>query len=364
MVLVLGFWTFLRAVFFGSAAVALEKVALRHQLLVLQRSVGRPRLARWDRVFWVWLSRVWVSWRSSLVIVRPATVLAWHRQGFRLYWQWKSRAKPVGRPRLDHELRQLIRRMARENPTWGRRRIRAELTLLGYEVAELTVAKYMRRTALRPSPTWRTFLDTHLRDLVAIDFFLVSTLTFRLLFVVVVLRHDRREILHLNVTDHPTAVWTLRQLTQAFPEDTAPNYLLRDRDGIYGQEFSRGVERMGIREVCITPRSPWQTPSWSGSSGPFAASAWITPSFSMMRTFAGSCVPTSPTTTARARIKRWRTTAPSLEPSSRPHAAGSAPFPRSAGFITATSASPDRGRARPRRARSRSPPEGRASLCR
>ncbi len=194
MMLVMGFWTFVRALLFGSAAIALENLALRHQLLVLQRSVGRPRLSRWDRVFWVWLSRVWASWRSNLVIVQPATVLAWHRQGFRLYWRWKSRAKPVGRPRLAPELRQLIRRMARENPTWGRRRIRAELALLGYEIAELTVAKYMRRTALRPSPTWRTFMDTHLRDLVAIDFFLVSTLTFRLLFVFVVLRHDRRAV--------------------------------------------------------------------------------------------------------------------------------------------------------------------------
>ena len=161
MVLVLGFWTFLRAVFFGSAAVALENLALRHQLLVLQRSVDRPRLARWDRVFWVWLSRVWVSWRSSLVIVQPATVLAWHRRGFQLYWRWKSRPNPVGRPRLDPELRRLIRRMARENPTWGRRRIRAELALLGYEVAELTVAKYMHRTSPRPSPTWRAFLAAH-----------------------------------------------------------------------------------------------------------------------------------------------------------------------------------------------------------
>ena len=150
--------------------------------------------------------------------------------------------------------------MARENPTWGRRRIQAELALLGYEVAELTVAKYMRRPALRPSPTWHTFLDVHLHDRVAFDFFLVSTLTFRLLFVFVVLRHDRRELLHLNVTDHPTAVWTLRQLIQAVPEDRAPKYLLRDRDGIYGLEFSRGVERMGIREVCITPRAPWQHP--------------------------------------------------------------------------------------------------------
>jgi putative transposase len=159
MILVIGLSRFLRSLFGSAAAIALENLALRHQLLVLQRSVVRPRLSRWDRVFWVWFSRVWASWRSSLVIVQPATVLAWHRQGFQLYWRWKSRAKPVGRPRLDPELRQLIRRMARENPTWGRQRIRAELVLLGYEIAELTVAKYMRRTAPRPSPTWRTFLD-------------------------------------------------------------------------------------------------------------------------------------------------------------------------------------------------------------
>jgi putative transposase len=177
-----------------------------------------------------WLSRVWPDWRASLVIVQPATVLAWHRRGFQLYWRWKTRAASVGRPRLDPELRRLIRRMARENPTWGRRRIRAELALLGYHVAELTVAKYMRRTSRRPSPTWRAFLAAHLRDMVAVDFFVVPTLTFRLLFVFVVLRHDRRELLHLNVTDHATAVWTAQQIVEAFPEDTAPAYLLRDRD--------------------------------------------------------------------------------------------------------------------------------------
>jgi putative transposase len=177
-----------------------------------------------------WLSRVWPDWRASLVIVQPATVLAWHRRGFQLYWRWKARAASVGRPRLDPELRRLIRRMARENPTWGRRRIRAELALLGYHVAELTVAKYMRRTSRRPSPTWRAFLAAHLRDMVAVDFFVVPTLTFRLLFVFVVLRHDRRELLHLNVTDHATAVWTAQQIVEAFPEDTAPAYLLRDRD--------------------------------------------------------------------------------------------------------------------------------------
>jgi putative transposase len=260
MLVVIGLWTFLRAVFFGSAAIALENLALRHQLLVLQRSVGRPRLARWDRIFWVWLSRVWASWRSNLVIVKPATVLAWHRQGFRLYWRWKSRPNPVGRPRLDAELRDLIRRMARENPTWGRRRIRAELALLGYKVAELTVAKYMHRTSPQPSPTWRAFLTAHARELVAIDFFVVSTITFHLLFVFVVLRHHRRELLRVNVTDHPTAAWAARQLIEAFPDDSTPRFLLRDRDAIYGEAFARRVKSMGIREVLTAPRAPWQNP--------------------------------------------------------------------------------------------------------
>jgi putative transposase len=260
MIYVIGLWTFLRAGLFGSAAVAIENLALRHQLLVLQRSVGRPRRARWDRILWVWLSRVWVGWRSSLAIVQPATVLAWHRRSFQLYWRWKSRPHLVGRPKLDAEIRDLIRRMAKENPTWGRRRIRAELALLGYEVVELTVAKYMHRMSPRPSPTWRACLATHARDIVAVDFFLVPTLTFRLLFVFVVLRHDRRELLHLNVTDHPSAVWTAQQIIEAFPEETAPRYLLRDRDAIYGDEFARRVEGMGIREVLTAPRAPWQNP--------------------------------------------------------------------------------------------------------
>jgi putative transposase len=256
----MGVWTFLRAVFFGSATIALENVALRHQLLILQRSVDRPRLARWDRIFWVWLSRWWTGWRLNLIIVQPATVLAWHRQGFQLFWRWKSKPKRVGRPRLDAEIRDLIRRMAQENPTWGRRRIRAELALLGYRVAELTVARYMRRAVPRPSPTWRTFLAAHARDIVAVDFFLVPTLTFRPLFVFVMLRHERRELLHINVTDHPTAVWTARQLVEAFPDHSAPRFLLRDRDAIYGEEFARRVERMGIREVLSAPRAPWQNP--------------------------------------------------------------------------------------------------------
>ena len=222
--------------------------------------MGRPHLSRSDRVLWVWLSRVWVGWRSSLAIVQPATVVSWHRQGFQLYWRWKSSANRVGRPLLDPDIRHLIRRLALDNPTWGRRRIQAELALLGYQVAELTVAKYMHRMSPRPSPTWRAFLTAHLRDMVAVDFFIVPTLTFRLLFVFVVLRHDRRELVHLNVTDHPTAVWTTRQLIEAFPDETAPKYLLRDRDTIYGDAFTQRVASMGIQEVLTAPRAPWQNP--------------------------------------------------------------------------------------------------------
>jgi len=154
----------------------------------------------------------------------------------------------------------LIRRMARENPTWGRRRIQAELRFLGYDVAELTIAKYMRRRSPRPSPTWRTFLETHLREIAAVDFFVVPTLTFRLLFAFLVLRHDRRHLVHINVTTHPTATWTARQVIDAFPYESAPKYLLRDRDAIYGDAFTRRIAEMGIREVLIAPRAPWQNP--------------------------------------------------------------------------------------------------------
>src|SRR4029450_7229577 len=147
-------------------SVSMENVALRHQLAILQRSVPRPRLRRRDRLLWVAFSQLWAGWRSSLFIVRPSTGLAWHRQGFQLYWRWKSRRRSAGRPPLDLELRTLIRRMARENPTWGRRRIH-----LGYEVAEFTVAKYMRRPSPRPSATWRAFLEAHICDIVAVDFF-------------------------------------------------------------------------------------------------------------------------------------------------------------------------------------------------
>src|SRR2546421_5651128 len=267
MILVLGVWAFVRALLGNSAAVALENVVLRHQLAVLQRSVRRPRLRRRDRIFWTGLSRLWAGWRSTLVIVQPATVLAWHRRGFQLYWRWKSRFRARGRPPIAWELRSLIRRMASENPTWGRRRIQAELRFLGYEVAELPIARYMRRRSSRPSPTWRAFLATHCNEIAAVDFFVVPTLTFRLLFGFVVLRHRRRELVHVNVTDHPTAAWAAQQLVETFPEETAPKYLLRDRDAIYGDVFARRVKGLGMSEILIAPRAPWQNPFAGASSG-------------------------------------------------------------------------------------------------
>lgn len=237
-----------------------ENLALRQQLAVYQRMVKRPRLRRGDRVFWVWLSRLWSDWQSVLVIVQPETVVGWHRRGFRLYWTWKSRRGKPGRPKVSRELRDLIRRMARENPLWGAPRIRAELRLLGHDLAESTVAKYMVRPKKPPSPTWKAFLANHVDQIAAIDFFVVPTATFRVLYVFFVLSHDRRRILHFNVTAYPSAAWTAQQVREAFPFDTAPRYLIRDRDGIYCDVFRDRVGNLGIEEVVTAPRSPWQNP--------------------------------------------------------------------------------------------------------
>ncbi len=189
----------LRTLLRDRAALAADNLALRHQVGVLQRSVRRPRLRQRDRILWVWLSRFWANWRSCLVIVKPDTVLRWHRDGFRLYWRWKSRKKP-GRPKIDAEIRSLIRRISRENVTWGSPRIQSELALLGYTVDQSTVAKYMCRHRKPPSQTWRTFLENHVRDIAAIDFFVVPTVRFQLLYCFLVLRHDRRRVAHFNVS--------------------------------------------------------------------------------------------------------------------------------------------------------------------
>jgi transposase InsO family protein len=259
MFLVRLIWAVLRGLFAKRTDLVAENLALRQQLIVLHRRTKRPQLKTKDRVFWLWLARSWDGWRDSLIVVKPATVVRWHRQGFKYYWAWKSRHKG-GRPAVAPVVRDLIRRMSRANPLWGAPRIHGELLKLGIDLSETTVAKYMTRHTRPPSPSWRAFFDNHLRDLVSIDFFTVPTVTFRILFVFVVLSHDRRRVLHSNLTGHPTAEWTGQQLIEAFPWDGAPRYLIRDRDGIYGHDFTRRVTALGIKQVLIAPRSPWQNP--------------------------------------------------------------------------------------------------------
>src|SRR5881296_609051 len=244
----------------GRRQLALENLALRQQLAVYKRMARRPKLRRSDRLFWVWLARVWVGWRQSLVIVTPDTVLRWQRRRFREHWTKLSRRPTRGRPRVDPEITALVIQMAAANPLWGAPRIHGELLKLGIDVAERTVSRLMPKRRTPPSQTWRTFLTNHLRDLVALDFFTVPTVRLRVLFILVVLAHHRRRVLHFNVTENPTSAWTTQQLVDAFPEDCAPPYLLRDRDSVYGHVFQHRVKGMGIHEVLTAPHSPWQNP--------------------------------------------------------------------------------------------------------
>ncbi|MFI5398955.1 MAG: integrase core domain-containing protein [Candidatus Binatia bacterium] len=194
------------------------------------------------------------------MIVQPRTVIAWQRQRFREYWTRLSRHGQRGRPPLGKEIRDLIRKMSAANPTWGAPRIMGELGKLGIAMAKSTVEKYRVRPPTPPSPTWRTFLATHAKDLVAIDFFTVATVRFEILFVLIILAHDRRRVQHFNITAHPTAEWTAQQVVEAFPWETAPRYLLRDRDSVYGVAFRQRVAGVGIAEVLSAPRRPWQSP--------------------------------------------------------------------------------------------------------
>jgi putative transposase len=245
--------------FHSRATLELKLVALEHQLAVLRRQrPGRPQLSSLDRLLWVLLYRVCPKVIDAMVLVRPATVVGWHRKGLRFYWRWRSR-RP-GRPRIRTEIRDLIRRMSKANPLWGAPRIHGELLKLGITISQATVGRWMPWRPEVPSPTWRSFLRNHLPEIVAIDMFVVATVTFRLLYALIVLSLDRRRIVHFEVTSNPTQYWLSGQMTEAFPWDTAPRYLLRDRDKSYGPAFRHRVRAMGITEVVTAPRSPWQNP--------------------------------------------------------------------------------------------------------
>jgi putative transposase len=239
------------------AALQAEILVLRHQLHVLQRSrPHRIRLTRADRALWVSLSRMWSGWRAASVLVKPATVVAWHRRGFRLFWRWKSRRR-FGRPRVSAELRTLIQTMSNANPLWGAPRIHGELLKLGIDVSQATVAKYISHRRRPPSPSWRTFLANHASQIMGADFFVVPTVTYRLLFVFVILSHERRRLVHTAVTAHPSAAWTAQQLREAFPDEEAPRFLIHDRDTAFAAIRST-IDGMGIREIRTAARSPWQ----------------------------------------------------------------------------------------------------------
>jgi transposase InsO family protein len=241
-------------------ALQIEVLALRHQLAVYQRAGRHLRLGPADRLLWAWLSRAWSGWRAALVIVQPRTVIVWQHKRFRDHWRRLSHQGKLGRPPVAKEIRGLICKMSATNPTWGSPRIMGELRKLGIEVAKSTVEKYRTCRCKPPSPTWRTFLANHAKDLVSIDFFTVATVRFEILFVLIILAHDRRRVRHFKITAHPTAQWTAQQVVEAFPWDTAPRYLLRDRDGVYGRDFRQRVAALGLQEVLSAPRSPWQSP--------------------------------------------------------------------------------------------------------
>ena len=218
----------------------LEILALRQQLGILKRKVPRPRLQPRDRTFWILLRRLWPAWREALVIVKPETVVAWYRAGFRLFWRLRSRPKNLGRPKIDAEVRTLIQRMANENPSWGAPRIHGELLKLGFDVSERTVSRYLWRLfpPEQARKLWAAFLRNHREAITAMDFFTVPTLTFRVLYCFFVIEHGRRKILHFNVTERPTGSWIAQQLREAFPESCPYSYAILDGDAKFGGEVT------------------------------------------------------------------------------------------------------------------------------
>jgi len=239
-------------------ALQAENALLRYQIDILRRRAPkRVRISRADRMMIKLFLRLWPPSARFISIVHPKTIVRWHREGFRLYWRWKSRNRS-GRPRMSSEIRALVRQMSADNPLWGAPRIHGELLKLGFDVSQATVSRYMPKRPPNPDQTWQTFLRNHMDCIAAIDFLVVPTLTFRILYVFVILGHERRELLHLAITSNPTAEWTARQITEAFPWDEAPRYLVRDNDRTYGHIFRHRLLAMGIHDRPTALRSPWQ----------------------------------------------------------------------------------------------------------
>lgn len=238
-----------------------ENLALRQQLSVFKRRNRRPKLAVLDKLFWVLARRFWSDWKKSLLVVTPETVVRWHRAGFRMYWSMISKVrKRVGRRRISNEVRGLIFRMVAENPTWGAPRIHGELFMLGFDISERSISRWMKRAPRDPELAWRwlAFLRNHREAIAAMDFFTVPTVTFQLLYCFFIISHDRRQILHVNVTRHPTSTWIVQQLREAFPYESSPKFLLFDHDHKYGLEVPAAIRSLQIACVQTSIQSPWQ----------------------------------------------------------------------------------------------------------
>jgi putative transposase len=257
--------------FHSRRCLMIENLALRQQLTVFKRQHSRPQLAAADKLFWVVLCRCWTSWKAALIVVSPDSVVRWHRAGFRLYWRFISRVRqPVGRRPVTQEIRELIFKMVADNPTWRAPRIHGELVMLGFRVSERSVSRWMLRAPRDPEPArrWMTFLRNHREAIAAMDFFSVPTVTFSVLYVLFVMSHDRRRILHINVSRHPTSDWIAQQLREAFPYQLAPKFLILDHDGKYGTDVPETIRALGITPVRTTVRCPWQNgvaERWVGS---------------------------------------------------------------------------------------------------
>jgi putative transposase len=260
----------IRVFFVSQLDTSLEVLALRQQLAVLKRKRPRPSVNRFDRFFRTTLRALWPRWSDVLLIVKPETVIAWHRAGFLLYWRWRSRARG-GRPKVSEEIRALIRRIASENADWGAPKIHGELLKLGFDISERTVARYLRRLQPRrgdPAKRWLAFLANHREVLAAMDFFTVPTLTFRLLYCFFVIGHERRHVLHFNVTPHPTSDWIVQQLREAFPDAGAYRYILLDHDTKFDDEVIAFLKSTGLKPKRTGVQAPWQNgiaERWVGS---------------------------------------------------------------------------------------------------
>jgi len=251
----------LRLIFRGKHDIALENLALRQQLVVQQRSIKKPKITNRDRIFWIWLSTFWNKWRASLIVVKPSTVIGWHKKGFKSYWKRKSRR--VGRPSIDWELIKLIRKMQKQNVTWSAQRIQGELTKLGFEVCDNTVARYMAKDKDDDDSRqqrWVTFLRNHTKNAVGIDFLVVRTVFFQAIYVFVTISHDRRKILHFAVTANPHSQWAIQQLRETFAFNETVKYVIRDNDTIFSDDFKTHIKHFGLEDTPTAPRSPWQNP--------------------------------------------------------------------------------------------------------